>query len=181
MKYIYSLAAVALISGCSAVKLERDPLLTWAPHAKASSFPMNYGVSHFGEDHEITYTKKNIATAEAKLGHVLDTSDPAAAPPRNYFVPHFGEDQDILDHRAALGWAEKNLHHTLEVKDFPTIKRDYFVPHFGEDSHITASKDSEKLASGILGHTWTPTKDADGAWELPSPQIEFKLVQTIAE
>merc|ERR1712032_844832 len=89
MKYIYSLAALALISGCSAVKLEREPLLAWSPTPKKDSFPMNYGVPHFGEDHDITVTKKNVADAEKKLGHILDTSDPPKDPPRNYFVPNF--------------------------------------------------------------------------------------------
>ena len=111
MHQLRPLAALALISGCGAVKLEREPLLTWAPTPKADSFKMNYGVSHFGEDHEITYTKKNIADAEKTLGHVLDTSGPPDDPPRNYFVPHFGTDQDVLDHRAALAWAENHLGH----------------------------------------------------------------------
>jgi hypothetical protein len=142
---------------------------------------MNYGVPHFGEDHDITVTKKNVADAEKKLGHILDTSDPPKDPPRNYFVPNFGADQDLLDHRDALAWAEKFHGHKLAVNEFPEIKRNYFVPNFGEDSHITESKDSEKLASTKLAHVWTPTKDEDGNWELPSPQIEFQLVQTIGK
>jgi len=59
--------------------------------------PRNYFVPHFGEDKEITYTKKNIAQAEAQLGHILDTSPPKDDPPRNYFVPNWGYDQDIVD------------------------------------------------------------------------------------
>ena len=55
----------------------------------------DYFVPNFGEDAEITSTKKNIAAAEKALGHVYDTSGPADPPPRNYFVPHFGEDHEI--------------------------------------------------------------------------------------
>ena len=58
------------------------------------------------------------------------------------------------------------------------IKQNYFVPNFGEDHDITESKSSEAQAAAALGHKWNPTKDEDGNWELPSSQIEFKLVQT---
>jgi len=59
--------------------------------------PRDYFVPHFGEDHEITATKKNIKDAETRLGHILDTSPPPDDPPRDYFVPHFGIDNDIVD------------------------------------------------------------------------------------
>ena len=180
MKCIYSIATVALIPNCSAVKLEREPLLAWAPTPKADEFKMNYGVSHFGEDKEISYTKKNIADAEQKLGHILDTSDPPADPKRNYFVPNFGADQEaVLDFRQSLTAAEKLNNHELQISEYPKIDRNYFVPHFGEDHDIKKSKDSESLAQSILGHTWTPVKDEDGKWDLPSPQIEFELIQTM--
>ena len=134
---------MALISGCSAVKLEREPLLSWAPTPKKDSFPMNYGVTHFGEDEDIKGTKVDIAWAENQLNHKLVISDPPKDPPRNYFVPHFGTDQEVLDHRDALTWAEKHHNHKLTINEFPAIKRNYFVPNFGEDSAITESKDSE--------------------------------------
>ena len=92
MKYNTFAMAALMLSGASAVNIKREPLLTWAPTAPASGHPKDYFVPHFGEDHEITYTKKNIADAEKKLGHILDTSPPPDDPPRNYFVPHFGTD-----------------------------------------------------------------------------------------
>merc|ERR1719375_1966720 len=89
------MAVAALLSGVSAVEIKREPLLTWAPSAKAGGYPKDYFVPHFGEDHDISSTKKNVADAEKKYSHVLDTSGPPDPPPRDYFVPHFGEDTDI--------------------------------------------------------------------------------------
>ena len=54
------------------------------------------------------------------------------------------------------------------------FKKNYFVPNFGGDSDINASKAHEAKAGEKLGHTWTPTKDEDGEWELPSFK-EFRL------
>lgn len=90
-----TMAVAMLLAGANAVQLKRDPLLTWAPTTPASGHPTDYFVPHFGEDHEIKSTKKNVADAEARFGHVLDTSGPPDDPPRNYFVPHFGEDNEI--------------------------------------------------------------------------------------
>ena len=53
---------------------------------------MDYFVPNFGEDAEITASKKNTAYAEKYHHHVYDTSAPPDPPKRNYFVPHFGED-----------------------------------------------------------------------------------------
>ena len=102
-----SAIAIASVSVVSCLNIEREPLLTWAPTPKADSFKMNYGVSHFGEDKEITYTKKNIKDAEQKLGHELDTSDPPADPKRGYFVPNFGVDTDIKSSLSNLSNQEK--------------------------------------------------------------------------
>ena len=102
-------AAIALgaISMVAAVNMERDPLLTWAPSTPASGYPKDYFVPHFGEDTEIKASKKNVADAEAKYGHVLDTSAPPDDPPRNYFVPHFGTDEDIKSSLKNLADQEK--------------------------------------------------------------------------
>jgi hypothetical protein len=53
----------------------------------------------------------------------------------------------------------------------------YFVPHFGEDHDVVATKKHESQAGETLGHTWTPTKDKDGEWELPSEDAFFRLSQ----
>jgi len=106
MKQI-SMAVAALISGCSAVQLNREPLITWAPSQPAKGHPVDYFVPHFGEDVDVKLTKKNVADAEGKFAHVLDTSAPPADPPRNYFVPHFGEDSDIKYTKKNIADAEK--------------------------------------------------------------------------
>ena len=63
MKLTNFIAAVGL-SAVSAIQLKREPLLTWAPTAKASKYPVNYFVPHFGEDYEITDSKKHMRDAE---------------------------------------------------------------------------------------------------------------------
>merc|ERR1711988_756763 len=63
----------------------------------------------------------------------------------------------------------------------PTPKKthpmDYFVPNFGEDSDIASTKGHESAAEATLKHVWTPTKDKDGNWEVPSTEAFFRLAQ----
>ena len=63
----------------------------------------------------------------------------------------------------------------------PTPKKthpmDYFVPNFGEDNDIATSKGQEAAAGARLKHTWTPTKDKDGNWEVPTTTAFFVLAQ----
>ena len=188
--------AAVLLSGTNAVQVTREPLLTWAPTPKASAYPKDFFVPHFGEDSVITSTKKNIRDAEAKYGHILDTSPPPDAPPRDYFVPHFGYDEDIVASVKNLNDQEKkfgtwnlpmNVQLDAQVEReplltwAPTPKKshpmNYFVPNFGEDSDIKASKGHEAGASATLKHVWTPTKDKDGEWEVPTTTAFFNLAQ----
>merc|ERR1712086_226745 len=101
-----SIVFVALVAGVQSVNIARDPLLTWAPSAKASGHPVDYFVPHFGEDHDIKETKKSTGLAEAQYGHFWVPKDPATDPPRNYFVPNLGEDQDIKDSKTHLAAQE---------------------------------------------------------------------------
>lgn len=161
----------------------------------------NYFVPHFGEDKDMTETHNSLALAEKQYGKWEFPDAPSAPPPTDYPVPHFGIDSDIGDSLKNLKDEEK-IHGkwNLPVDDYfqvqldssvdreplltwaPTPKKshpmDYFVPHFGEDHDITSSKANEAAAAKTLEHVWTPTKDKDGEWELPSSQIEFKLLQT---
>merc|ERR1719375_767250 len=147
------MAVAALLSGVSAVEIKREPLLTWAPSAKAGGYPKDYFVPHFGEDHDISSTKKNVADAEKKYSHVLDTSGPPDPPPRDYFVPHFGEDTDIKLTKKNVADAEAKLGHVLDTSGPPDPPpRYYFVPHFGEDHEITYTKKNIKDAETALGH-----------------------------
>ena len=70
--------------------------------------PRNYFVPNFGEDNDIKSTKKNIAAAEAKYKHELDTSTPDP-PKRDYFVPHFGEDAEITAAKKNLATSESKF------------------------------------------------------------------------
>ena len=106
MKSAISMASIAVVS---AVSMDREPLLTWAPTPPKSDHPTNYFVPHFGEDYDIKSTKKHISDAEARYGHILDTSPPPKDPPRNYFVPHFGVDADIKASLKNLNDQEKKL------------------------------------------------------------------------
>ena len=104
-------AVLLLIANTNAITLQSDPMFSSlgyeTRHYKGEGDYDDYTVPHFGEDHEITYTKKNIAAAEKALGHVIDTSPPPDDPPRNYFVPHFGTDEDIKSSLKNLAAEEK--------------------------------------------------------------------------
>jgi len=185
------------ISIANAEKTQGHKLTTDGP---ADPPPKNYFVPHFGEDKEIIYTKSNIAQAEVQLGHKLDVSPGPDDPPRNYFIPHFGLDSDVADSIKNLNAQEKQYGKwdLPEEKYFavqlesqinreplltwaPTPKNtypmDYFVPNFGEDHDISSTKGHESAAATNLKHVWTPTKDEDGNWELPTATPEFRLVQ----
>merc|ERR1712070_461924 len=92
-------AIIAIIALSQAVKVQREPLLTWAP-TEPAGHPVNYFVPDFGLSHEVLYTENNIRNAEKELGHEM-TADFGANKngdnPRGYTVPDFGLDHDILD------------------------------------------------------------------------------------
>lgn len=158
----------------------------------------NYFVPHFGEDKEISESHKSLALAEQKYGKWDYPDAPGAGDPAPPSVPNFGVDHDIVDslnhmhqqeakhgnwNLAPDDWFHAQLDADIKREPLltwtPTSKKshpmNYFVPNFGEDHEITHSKTHEAAASAALGHPWNPTKDKDGNWELPSPQIEFKL------
>ena len=45
--------------------------------------------------------------------------------------------------------------------------RDYFVPDFGLDEDIIGVNDGLAWAQNDIGHTWSPTQDANGYWNVP--------------
>jgi hypothetical protein len=176
---------------------------TWNPADKTvTPPPRDYFVPHFGEDKETKESKASLALAEKTYGPWNFPDPPSSPPPTDYPVAHFGMDHDIVDSLKNL--ADQESTHgqwKLPKDDYYQVQLDaeinreplltwaptppkhhpinYFVPNFGEDHDITSSKAHEALAAEKLGHAWVPTKDKDGEWELPSPQIEFKLAQTI--
>ena len=179
-----SLAVACLVGESAAIKF-RPPegSVPWHEEAKKPEFThpedhdIDYFVPNFGEDNEITTSKKNMAKAEEDLKHkMFATFEPKKNPWDDYTVPHFGEDQDIKDSKHNLYAAEKQFNHELMASFDPPDDppRNYFVPHFGEDSDILTSKANTAKEEAVLGHAWNPTKDEDGEWELPKFS-EFKL------
>merc|ERR1712166_312193 len=117
-----SCAIIALIANTSAIQLTREPLVSnmkeggLEVHQRPAyaDYGIDYFVPDFGKSHEIMYTQDNIAQAEAKLGHQLNTNwkhDASPVNPRNYFVPDFGVDEDIIGVNNAVSWSQKDLGH----------------------------------------------------------------------
>jgi len=152
MKYT-SIAVLLLVGNVSAVKLERDPLLSdpnkneWAfktAAAKGPGHPVDYFVPNFGVDKEIKNTDHSITDSEAKLGHFWNIKmKPDAEPPRNYFVPDFGVDNDVKTTLAHAGVAEAKYGHWDVLKKAPgDPPRNYAVPNFGMDKEIKNTQQS---------------------------------------
>jgi len=165
--------------------------------------PTDYFVPNFGMDNDVKNTAVDLAVAENALGHKWNL-DPnakkAKGPPVDYFVPNFGVDHDIKDSLAHLD-KQESIHGKWNIADVqldaeterepllswaPTVKKgfpkNYFVPNFGKDHDIDISQTNESAAESKLGHKWEPKIDPETEkYVVPSPQIEFKLLQTEAE
>ena len=68
MKYF---CLVALLASASAVNLEREPLLTWAP-TEPATFKMNYPVPDFGSDPDIANSLKHSEALTEPAEKVVD-------------------------------------------------------------------------------------------------------------
>merc|ERR1712159_627689 len=79
MKFVFFAAAV------SAVRIQREPLLTWAPTPPKASHPTDYFVPHFGEDADMLGSRGSIAAAEKQLGHFWTIPPTPDGPPMDYF------------------------------------------------------------------------------------------------
>jgi len=124
-----NLSVIVLAGTASAVKIQREPLLSAnAPVREAhmipyeEDHPMNYEVPDFGLAHETKYTLNNIKNAELKLKHNLNfMNDPLPAVeeshPVNYAVADFGMDPEIKTSLSNMGIAESDLGHKLTIKD----------------------------------------------------------------
>ena len=69
-----TLTYLALVGATSAIKLSREPLLTWSATPPATH-PINYFVPDFGVSHEIVYSTKNLNNAESELGEWTPKED----------------------------------------------------------------------------------------------------------
>ena len=117
------LSLLALAVG--AVKMEREPLLSWKPtkcwppqdSPCGHDVPKDYFVPDFGVDHDIKGTHASIKAAEDSLDHKWKPELKAAEHPTDYAVPHFGVDRDILDTKASIKTTEANLGEWNPVQD----------------------------------------------------------------
>ena len=103
------------IVAASAVSIEREPLLTWAP-TPPKSHPIDYFVPNFGVDVDIKATQKHIKDSEKKLDHVwtpVKLDDPH---PQDYKVPDLGLDKDIIDAGESIKSSEETLGHVWTPK-----------------------------------------------------------------
>ena len=94
----------------SAVTLEREPLLTWAP-SPPKGHPIDYFVPNFGVDFDIKATEKHIVDSETKLKHTWTPTLKGDPHPTDYKVPKLGLDTDILDAAASIKSVESTLDH----------------------------------------------------------------------
>lgn len=157
-----SMAVLALFTS-QAVAIKYRPPAGTVPWGSAATLPewkdpqdhkVNYFIPNFGEDAEISTSKKNLAVAEETLKHQLQASfDPPASFKKNYFVPHFGEDADIKATKSNIAAAEKKYNHVYDTSPPPADPpRNYFVPNFGEDNDIKATKKNIAAAEAKFGH-----------------------------
>lgn len=116
----------ALLGATSAIKIQREPLLSAGASPllvhqtpSYSSYPVDYFVPNFGAAHEVRYTASSIAQAEKAANHTIvadfgwKAKDPIA---RDYFVPHFGVDEDIQNVQDAIKSEEGIQAHKWEPK-----------------------------------------------------------------
>jgi len=86
--------------------------------ADPEDYAVDYKVPNLGADSEIVANQKNLAEAEASLGHTMKATFKKPKPEkRDYFVPDLGEDEDTRDTKENLGNAEEELGHTLDAEN----------------------------------------------------------------
>ena len=93
MKYT---SLIALIGSASAVNLEREPLLTWAP-TEPATFKMNYPVPSFGPDPDI----------ENSLKHSEALTEPA---------------EKVVDFEKVFPYQDEKFHVDKKFKLWPTMQ-----------------------------------------------------------
>ena len=116
---------VLLVASASAIKISSDPICNSAgctqykhPASTEASYPMDYGVPHFGMDRDIQGSLENLKVAEGIVKHTwvsIDKakySNPAKSVMYNFAAPLDG---DIIDSQKNLAATEKALEHTYEL------------------------------------------------------------------
>jgi hypothetical protein len=124
----------------------------------------SYTVPDFGVDADIKTSQRNLAGAEAEVGHTWNVVPKKNRPkphPVDYYVPNFGVDRDIADSHKNLADTEKALNHTWNVvpeKERPKPHPvDYYVPNFGIDRDIAQTQRHQRSAEAQHGNAnWNP-------------------------
>ena len=114
-----------LVASASAIKITSDPICSSAgctqykhPDSKEASYPMDYGVAHFGMDRDIQGNFEDLDVAEKIVGHHWVGIDKKKyANPAKKVMYNFAPalDGDIVDSQKNLLDTEKKLDHTYEL------------------------------------------------------------------
>ena len=142
--------------------------MTWKPTDPASH-PVDYFVPNFGVDHEIKATAKHTAEVEKTLG---TTWTPVKDEDDKWVVPTETAQFNLLQTGAEM---KREPLLTWEATEPASHPINYFVPNFGVDHDIKGSEVNTAEAEKALGTTWTPTKDKDDKWIVPTEDAFFKI------
>ena len=169
---------------------------------RALGYPIDYPVPQLGQDGHIVDNHQSLAWAEKALGHKWEWKKADPKPDEVLYKTDGPMDGDIVDSLAALGdqerihgdWKIPKDDHLVQMQAgsdpvcssagctqylHPAKKlgyaADYVVPNFGADHDMVSTEAHTAAAEARLGHQWTPTKDEDDKWVLPSATADFRL------
>ena len=115
MKF-FAMGAMFALVNASAVEMEREPLLSWAPtkcwppqSSPCKEPKRDYFVPNFGADHDVINSAKSIKDAETKLKHKWTPKKNPKPTATDYFVPNFGMDSDIVTTQSNMAKTEATL------------------------------------------------------------------------
>jgi len=120
------LSLIALASTATAVKMQREPLLSNSKRLEVfqrpvyTEYPIDYKVPYYGVDEDVKTTLKNTKNTETKLKHKLNFFNDPVPPvednhPMNYPVADFGMDPEIATSLKNMAGAESSLDHKFGV------------------------------------------------------------------
>jgi hypothetical protein len=160
--------------------------------------PRNYFVPHFGEDEDVSFTKKNIASAEASVGTWTVKRDGNGA----WVLPGVDSNQ-YGNYKAENTWASEKLPSLIQLdanmdataylnsdpicssagctqykhkKKALGYKIDYGVPNFGRDHDINDNFASLATAEGMIGHEFQiGTAASKEKWHNPAKDVDYNF------
>ena len=153
---------IVAISSAAAVKINREPLMSWEPKIASPSFPMGYKVPNLGVDHDISASQSHETSASTDLKHnwvpKFDEED------KKWVVPE--PDIDFLKTKHGAVWNDQlkddRFKNFIQLDREPLLTWEptapkghptgYFVPNFGLDHDIEATQSHTKNAESSLKH-----------------------------